>query len=146
MAGGRGTFSKVFSRFDPEAEFARLGFLVDADTEGGRLSARYLYGWKPKQGSVQLPAGATGCETVAAAIRRSLDRVLDAECVDELNGPRQRRRGQPLYGMLRYETDGMHGQIYVWLFPDESETRINYAILLREELSRGDSSRTAASF
>jgi hypothetical protein len=35
--------------------------------------------------------------------------------------------------MLRYVYQGMRGQVYVWLFPDQSETRINYAILLREE-------------
>jgi hypothetical protein len=145
-AGVRGTFSEVYSHFDPEAEFARLGFMVDADSEGGHLSVRYQYGWKPKQGSLQLPAGTTGCVAVAAAIRRSLDRVLDANCIDELNGRPERPRGKPLFGLLRYETDGMRGHIYVWLFPNESETRINYAILLSEELSRGCSSRTTASF
>jgi hypothetical protein len=145
-AGARGTFSEVYSRFDPAAEFVRLGFKVEADTEGGRISTREMYGWKPIQGSLQLPADATGCEAVAAAIRRSLDRVLDADCIDELNEPRQRQRGQPLYGVLRYDREGMRGHIYVWLFPNESETKINYAILLREELLSGTSRRFAASF
>ena len=80
-----------------------------------------------------LPDDKSGCEVVARAIRQALDRVLDSPCVDELNLDRPRIRGRPFYGMLRYAQQGMHGYVYIWLFPDESETKISYAILLYEQ-------------
>jgi hypothetical protein len=145
-AGASGTFSEVYSRFDPANEFLRLGFKVDSDVEGGGISPRELYGWKPIQGSLELPSGLAGCEAVAQAIRRSLDRALGADCDDELNRQRERHPGQPLYGMLRYVKEGMRGHVYVWLFPDQTETKINYAILLREESPHGNSLQTAGCF
>jgi hypothetical protein len=116
--------------------------MVDPDTQGGRVSPRELYGWRPLQGSLQLPSVTTGCEVVASAIRRALDRALMGDSVDELNQSHDRERGRPLYGMLRYESQGMRGQIYVWLFADRAETKINYAILLREEVMCDRSRRT----
>jgi hypothetical protein len=141
-----GTFSEVYSRFDPAAEFARLGCTVNAENVGGRISPQERYGWRPFQGSLQLPGDNAGCEFMAAAIRRALDRALGADCIDELTGPHERQRGQPLYGALRYESNGMRGHIFVWLFPNESESKINFAILLHEELLDGNSPRVIASF
>lgn len=145
-AGGRGTFSEVYSRFDPIAEFARLGCTVSEDAATGAISPAELYGWKSTQGSLQLPDNIGGCEAVAAAIRSSLDEVPSVECIDDFLRSRDRQRGQSFHGVLRYAADGMHGHIYVWLFPDASETRINFAILLREERHRSSARQTVASF
>ena len=145
-AGGRSTFSEVYSQFDPIAEFARLGCAVNEDAATGAISPTELYGWKSKQGSLELPDNVAGCEAVAAAIRSSLEQVPSVESIDDFHDLRDRQRGQPLHGVLRYAADGMRGHIYVWLFPNSSETRINFAILLREERCSGRSSRTAASF
>jgi hypothetical protein len=145
-AGDRGTFSDVYSQFDPIAEFARLGCTVSEDAATGAISPAEMYGWKSTQGSLELPENIAGCEAIAAAIRSSLDQVPNVERVDDFPPSRDRRWGQPLHRVLRYVADGMHGHIYVWLFPNASETRINFAILLREERHSGSSSRTAASF
>ena len=128
------------------AEFVQLGCTINAETMGGRISPAERYGWRPFQGSLQLPGDRAGCEIVAAAIRRALDLALGADCIDELNEPLQRQRGQLLYGMLTYESNGMRGHILVWLFPNEAETRISFAILLHEELLAHTSPRTAACF
>jgi hypothetical protein len=145
-AGGRSTFSEVYSQFDPIAEFARLGCKVSEDAATGAISPAEMYGWKSRQGSLELPENIAGCEAIAAAIRSSLNQVPSVERVDDFPPSRDRQRGQPLHVVLRYVADGMRGHIYVWLFPNESETRINFAILLREERHSGSSSRTAASF
>jgi hypothetical protein len=126
-------FSHVYSHFKPHEEFARLKFDVDAETDGGRISPRERYGWRPYQGSLVLPQGTAGCNAAALAIRQGLERTLGSRCVDELNLNRQRARGRPFYGMLRYLQGQMRGCIYIWLFPNKSETTMHYAILLHEE-------------
>jgi hypothetical protein len=125
--------SSAYSDFKPEDEFRRRGFKVDPMSAGGRTSQREVYGWRPWQGSIQMPADSQGCNDVAVAIRDALNRAVGHMNCDELHVEHKRNPGQPLYGMLRYVYQGMRGQVYVWLFPDQSETRINYAILLREE-------------
>jgi hypothetical protein len=141
-----GTLSEVYSQFDPEAEFAKLGFQVEPDTVGGALSPGELYGWRPFQGTLRISTGDSSCEGVAEAIRRSLEHVLHTECLDQLTQPPQRQPGKLLYGVLRYDSEGKRGHVYVWLFPDQSETKINYAILLREELLRCTKAQAAAGF
>jgi hypothetical protein len=125
--------STAYTEFKPEEEFRRRRFEVDSASVGGRTSQREVYGWKPWQGSVVMPADTQGCDEVACAIRDALNRAVGHMSLDELNLAGDRAPGKPLYGMLRYVYQGMRGHVYVWLFPDESETRINYAILLREE-------------
>ena len=140
-----GTVSSTYTAFNPQEEFARLGFAVDAEVDGGRVSPREVFGWKPHQGTVELPRGEAGCQLVAQAVRRALDRAVDAPCIDEMNLERKRIRGRPFYGMLRYVNQNMRGHVYIWLFPNESETKISYAILLHEELSSRASQQTASS-
>jgi hypothetical protein len=85
------------------------------------------------QGSVTLPEGMSGCEVVALPIRRALNGALGESCRAELSQMGGRRPGEPLCGMIRYWREGMRGYVHFWLFPDAVETRINYAILLREQ-------------
>jgi hypothetical protein len=127
--------SSAYTDFKPEEEFRRRGFEIDPMPIGGRSSHREVYGWKPWQGSIVMPANAQGCTEVATAIRDALNRAVGHMSLDELNLDQKRSPGKPLYGMLRYVYQGMRGHVYVWLFPDQSETRIHYAILLREDLA-----------
>ncbi len=131
-AGHGGTLSNVYARFDPVGEFARLGCTVNEAPPEGAISATELYGWRAMQGSLELPGGAAGCDDLAAAIRSSLDQLVHAESLDDFLPLHHRQPGQLLQGVFRYTTDGMLGHVYFWLFPDPSETRINYAILLHE--------------
>jgi hypothetical protein len=142
-AGGHRTFSEVYSRFDPVAEFDRLGCTVRDDAATGAISPDDLYGWKSKQGSLELPDSVAGCEAVAAAIRRSLEQAPGVESIDDFYHSRNRPRGEPFHMVIRYTADGMHGHIYVWLFPDAAETRISFAILLHEARSGNLRSVTA---
>ncbi len=127
------TLSAAFIKFNPHGQFAAHGFRVEQTTGPGRASPMEICGWRPFQGSIVLPPNSSGCELVAQAVRDALLQVVDGPCRDELEQSPDRRRGQPFYGMFRYSEGGMRGLVYVWLFPDETETRINYAILLHEE-------------
>jgi hypothetical protein len=133
ISHGPRTFSDVYARFDPEAEFERLGFKVDADPEGGAISPRWMYGWRQFQGSLELPNGRAGCDPVATAIRQSLESTAVDGGVDELNRSHPAMPTQRLHEILRYESQGMTGHVYIWLFADKSATKIDYAILLCEE-------------
>jgi hypothetical protein len=135
----------VYWAFDLQEEFERLGIDVDVETAAGRVSPGEVYGWRPLQGSLVLPSGKAGCEFVARAIRGALERALGGPCVDELGLARQRGAGRPFYGMLRYTQHGIRGKVFVWLFPDESETRISYAILLQEEEAAGSVKKVVTS-
>lgn len=128
-----GTLSAAFIKFDPHRQFAAHGFNVEQTTGPGRVSPKKVYGWRPFQGSIVLPPNSSGCELVVQAVRDALLQVVDGPCRDDLIQSPDRRPGQPFYGMFRYSEGGVRGLVYVWLFPDETETRINYAILLHEE-------------
>jgi hypothetical protein len=130
--------SSVYSDFKPEEEFERLGFLVEPEGEGGHLNTVEQSGWRPIQGSVTLPPGTSGCENVLIAIRQMLRTAAGRDWVDDSDLDRAHERGRPCYGLIRYTKDGKRGFVYVWLFPNWSETRIYYAILLREEASCRD--------
>jgi hypothetical protein len=125
--------SPVYTEFDPEQEFERLGIRVDREVTGGRISPREAYGWRPIQGTLRLPPDKSGCRLVVECIRRSLEQTLESPCTDELSLSHERSPGRPVYGMLRYVKQGMRGCVYVWLFPDASELTISYAILLHED-------------
>src|SRR5262249_31594823 len=132
----------VYARFDPVAEFSRLGCTVNEAPPEGAISATELYGWRAMQGSLELPDGLAGCDGLAAAIRSSLDQLVRADSLDDFLPSHNRQPGQLLQGVLRYTANGMLGHVYFWLFPDASETRIHYAILLHE--GRGGDARSAA--
>jgi hypothetical protein len=141
-----GAVTSVYSDFKPEEEFERLGFLVDAEGEGGHISPTEQYGWRPIQGSVTLPPGTTGCENVSAAICNAIRTAAGRSWVDDSDLDRAHERGRPFYGLIRYTKDGKRGYVHVWLFPNFAETRIFYAILLREEASCLDSPRIPRSY
>lgn len=125
--------SDAYLQFDPEAALARQGFLVESACAGGRISPEEKYGWRPRLGSLTLPPKTEGCEAVALAVRDELNRALGQPCDDDLELDRPRPRGTPYYGMLRYIHQGRRGYVHLWLFPDESETHFQYAILIRED-------------
>lgn len=136
-------FTDIYSELKPKNEFAGLGLDVDDEIYAGRLSVSKSYGWRPYQGTLELPDDKASCELVAESIRLAVERRLGAPCQDELTPETQRPRGRPFYGMLRYEHQGMHGRVFIWLFPDESETRMSYAILIHEQRA-SDSARLAS--
>ena len=39
----------------------------------------------------------------------------------------------PLTGMLRYNKDSVHGDMYVWLMPNRTNAAVSYVIFVREE-------------
>lgn len=127
------TLSTAFIRFDPQSQFAAHGFIVEQAKIPGRVGQEASFGWRPFQGSIVLPSDSSGCELVTSAVHEALVQVVGCPCHDENMRSPTRRRGDPLYEMFRYSKDGMCGLVHVWLFPNPTETRINYAILLHEE-------------
>ena len=127
------TLSPAFIKFDPPSQFAAHGFTVEQTKIPGLVGQEASFGWRPFQGSIVLPQNSSGCESVTLAVQEALVQVVGGPCRDEMMQSPSRRRGEPFYEMFRYSKDGMCGLVHVWLFPDETETRINYAILLHEE-------------
>jgi hypothetical protein len=129
----RPTLSNAFAKFNPQRRFIAVGCDVEHGPSEGRVNSREVYGWRPFQGTIELPADAGGCDFVVKAVRDALLEVAPGPCQDELTLMDNRGAGQPMYGVLRYASEGTRGVVYVWLFPDKAEKRINYAILLHEE-------------
>ena len=129
------TFSRAFEGgYDPEGALRQQGYALQ--TGPGRNGVRNPeagYGWQSWQGILTAPKARSGCETAAAIVRDSLNSALNGNCLDELTRQSTRSPGQPLTGLLRYNKDGMHGDVHVWLIPNASETTISYVIFVREE-------------
>jgi hypothetical protein len=128
-------FSTLFEgAFNPEADLRKNGFAVQSapDTTGTR-NAPHGYAWRSWQGTMTTKT-TNACETAAKVIRDALNKAIGSQALDELTGPRNNRsKDQPLTGMLRYNKDRMHGDLWVWLIPGGSETNISYVLHLREE-------------
>jgi len=128
-----GSFSAAFANFNPQSEFSRLGYSTERTPQNsGVRNDVQMYGWHSWSGTLSLPTGTNGCDVVAAVIYRTLTNSLKGGALDELTRV-QRTPGMPLHGMLRYNQNNIHGDVFVWLIPDSQETNISYAILLREE-------------
>ena len=132
---GSTRFSSAFDGgYDPEAALQREGYVIQNDKDRSKTANPTVgYAWQSWDGTLTTPAGKPGCESVAVIIRGALNKALAHDSLDELT-TQHREKGHPLSGMLRYNKDGMHGDVHVWLIPDESETTIRYVIFVREEI------------
>lgn len=79
------------------------------------------------------PQKQADCAAVAVLIRDTLDKTLGHVSHDELTVGAPRSEHQPLTGMLLYNKDSVHGDMYVWLMPIATNAAISYTIFLREE-------------
>jgi hypothetical protein len=119
-----GTLSSAFIKFDPQSQFAAHGFIVKQTKVQGLVGQQASFGWRPFQGSIVVPQNSSGCESVARAVHDALVQVVDGPCHDEAIQSPGRRGGQPFFAAFRYSENGVRGFVHVWLFPDETETRI----------------------
>ena len=133
---GRSTkFSTILEGgFDPEAVFRQHGYTVQNETRGeGIRNPVYGYGWESWCGVVTGTPQQVGCEAVAILIRDELNKILGHGSLDQLTVGTPPTEGHALTGMLLYNQDSVHGDMYVRLTPADSNTAVSYVILLREE-------------
>ena len=119
--------------FDPVAIFSQSGYTVQNEGAGeGIRNAVYGYGWQSWCGILTSGQKQADCESVAAVIRDGLNKTLSGVSLDELTvAPHS--AGHPLTGMLQYNKDSVHGDMYVWLTPVATNAAVSYTIFLREE-------------
>lgn len=133
---GRSTkFSTILEGgFDPEAVFRQHGYTVQNETRGeGIRNPVYGYGWESWCGVVTGTPQQVGCEAMAILIRDELNKTLGHGSLDQLTVGTPPPEGHALTGMLLYNQDSVHGDMYVWLTPADSNTAVSYVIFLREE-------------
>jgi hypothetical protein len=130
------TFSTVLEGgFDPEATFRQHGYTIQNEARGeGIRNSVYGYGWGSWCGNLTgTNQQRVGCEAVATLIRDELNKTLGHGSLDQLTVGAPRPEGHALTGMLLYNQDQVHGDMYVWLTPAVSNSAISYVIFLREE-------------
>ena len=91
------------------------------------------YGWQSWCGVLTGPQKQPDCAAIAVLIRDTLNKTLSGGSLDELTGGLARSEGSPLTGMLRYNKDGVHGDMHVWLMPNATNSAVSYVIFVREE-------------
>lgn len=107
---------------------------MDVEADGERLrNSRHGYGWQSWCGTIVADRPLLSCESVAILIRDDLNRAMNASCRDELTARQEPPVTKPLTGLLRYNKDGMHGDVHVWLIPDPEDVTVDYTIFVREE-------------
>lgn len=120
--------------FDPVAAFRQQGYTVHNEAAGeGIRNAVSGYGWQSWCGVLTGAQQQTDCKAIAVVIRDALNKTLGGGPGDELTVGAAPSAKQPLTGMLRYNKDGVHGDMHVWLMPDASNTTVSYVIFVREE-------------
>jgi len=121
--------------FGLESSLRQQGFVVTEFPCEGVSNATYGYAWRSWQGFA-VSTGSNLCEKVALVVRDSLNKALNGVSHDELTdkiGRERNSKGGAISGMLRYNKAQMHGDLFVWLTPDEVGQKINYVVFLREE-------------
>ena len=131
-------FSPVLSGgFDPADALRKQGYTLQ--TEGGGDSTRNPvqgYGWQSWCGVVTGNGKPIQSKTIAGLLRDELNRVINGNALDELTTNADPSSERPLAGMLRYNKDGMHGDMHLWLIPDPAETSVSFVIFVREQRIR----------
>lgn len=128
-------FSRVLEGgFDPVTVFRQQGYTVQNETAGaGVRNSPYGYGWQSWCGILTQAEKKADCQAIAVIIHNQLNKTLNGGSLDELTVGAPRTAGQPLTGMLRYNAEGVHGDMHVWLTPGVSNDAVNYVIFVREE-------------
>jgi len=132
---GNYAFSPVLEGgFDPVSALRRGGLKIDVEANGERLrNAVSGYGSQSWCGTVATDKPPLKCDSVAILIRDELNCAKGASCHDELTVKGETPATKPLTGMLQYNKDKMHGDVYIWLIPDQTAGTVHYAIFVREE-------------
>ena len=129
-------FSKIQTDgFGFESNLRNQGFELTKFPEEAVSNEVYGYAWRSWHG-IATSTNLVTCQVVATTVRDSLNRALNGVALDELTTKAGRAgfsNNNALSGMLRYNKDQMHGDLFVWLTADESGRKINYVIYLREE-------------
>lgn len=133
---GRSTkFSTVLEGgFDPVATFRQQGYIIQTEARGESIrNAEYGYGWQSWCGVLTGAEKRPDCAAIAVLIRDTLNKTLGAGSLDELTVGAGHSEADPLTGMLRYNKDSVHGDMYVWLMPNRTNAAVSYVIFVREE-------------
>ncbi len=120
---------------DPVAAFRNDGLTISAEAEGERIrNPAFGYGWQSWCGTVTSNTPPLTCKRIAELIRDDLKHAVGGMCLDELAVRSSLVVAtKPLTGMLRYNKDQMHGDVFVWLIPDQTDGSIHYSIFIRED-------------
>jgi hypothetical protein len=124
--------SLIFQKFLPDDALRQLGYEVKSSSRDARISPEDIYAWRAFYGTIISADGINSCESICKGIRQCLNSALDDHPIEESKSYIKRERGAPVLETYRYLLVGRRGIVYVWLYPNDSETEINYAILLHE--------------
>ena len=131
-------FSPVLSGgFDPADALRKQGYTLQTEGQGDSTRNPVQgYGWQSWCGIVTGSGKEIQSKTIAGLLRDELNRVINGNALDELTTNADPSSERPMGGMLRYNKDGMHGDMHVWLIPDPAETSVSFDIFVREERLR----------
>jgi hypothetical protein len=75
--------SLVFEKFCPVDEFRQLGYQVKSFSGDARISPKEIYAWRAFHGTIALPDGVSGCDSVCTGIHQCLEAAVDDGTVEE---------------------------------------------------------------
>ena len=120
--------------FDPVATFRQQGYTIQTEARGeGIKNAEHGYGWQSWCGVLTGEEKQPDRAAIAVLIRDALNQTLSSSSLDELTVGATRSEGNALTGMLRYNKDGVHGDMHVWLMSNGTNAAVSYVIFVREE-------------
>jgi hypothetical protein len=132
-------YSTVFQRFDPAAIFSiHPGVSVDAVTGTGSFNKRLGGSFREWRGFIKTADSAQ----IPSMIQQSIEKYLQKECQGSslVTGNltcHAIEQHSPVHvashGLFLFNEGDRHGELHVWLFPDQSGAGMGYAICLEEE-------------
>jgi hypothetical protein len=121
-------------RFDPEAAFRQNGYTLKNTAHGESIMLpKTESAWKSWYGSITSTQKQTRCAAIAGIISDQYNKTMGNPFDQLCLGPSPRSKGQPLTGDLIYNLAGVHGEMHLWLIPDNTNAAISYVIFLRED-------------
>ena len=131
--------SSAFTTFDISHLIADGGFHSEGFADAGTTNAATGIAKEIRWGSFTAPASTFPCYKIFQLVKNHFDSATQGACDQEgwipknEEHPNKEHPTTPVHIAMRYNQSGRHGELHLWLFPSEDETKVAFSLHLLEE-------------
>ncbi len=127
--------SPAFASFDFTDLITEAGFHSEGFSDSGTANSATGMAKHIRWGTFTAPASSFTCFKVFQRVKKHFDAASQGACAQEGWDPRTEEHpaSGPVHIAMLYNQNGRHGDLHLWLYPSEDETKIGFALHLMEQ-------------
>ncbi len=126
--------SPAFKAFDLSQVLTEGGFHLDGFSDSSTTNPATGIAKQIRSGTFTAPASTFPCYKLFQLVKKHFDAASQGASGQEGWIPKtEEHPTEPVHIAMRYNQNGRHGELHLWLFPSENETKIGFALYLLEE-------------